>query len=236
MRALYLDTAAVAVHLLGDAAVERAWGGVSVLPDFEVGGLAAHLARSVLQVEWYLDAEIGEAEPITAPEYYAGLLGVTEPDSALNRGVRQRAEEVAAEGHAAVLGRTLAALGRLQARLPAEAGDRRVEALGRVLSLDEYLKTRLVELTVHMDDLALSLGLPRLCTRRRPLRLPSRPSSRWQPCAAGHSSSSAPCLAPSGKHPTSSESSERPGALLSRHPIGLPRHRWATGLRLLRPR
>lgn len=160
MRALYLDTAAVAVQLLGDAAVERAWGGVSVLPDFEVGGLAAHLARSVLQVEWYLDAEIGEAEPITAPEYYAGLLGVTEPDSALNRGVRQRAEEVAAEGHAAVLGRTLAALGRLQARLPAEAGDRRVEALGRVLLLDEYLKTRLVELTVHMDDLALSLGLP----------------------------------------------------------------------------
>ena len=160
MRALYLDTAAVAVHLLGDAAVERAWGGVSVLPDFEVGGLVAHLARSVLQVEWYLDAEIGDAEPITAPEYYAGLLGVTEPDSALNRGVRQRAEEVAAEGHAAVLGRTLAALGRLQARLPAEAGDRRVEALGRVLSLDEYLKTRLVELTVHMDDLALSLGLP----------------------------------------------------------------------------
>jgi hypothetical protein len=160
VRALYLDTAAVAVQLLGDAAVERAWAGASVLPDFEAGGLAAHLARSVLQVEWYLDAEIGDAEPITAPEYYAGLLGVTEPDSALNRGVRQRAEEVAAEGHAAVLGRTLAALGRLQARLPAEPGDRRVEALGRVLLLDEYLKTRLVELTVHMDDLALSLGLP----------------------------------------------------------------------------
>ncbi len=73
MRALYLDTAAVAVQLLGDAAVERAWASASVLPDFEVGGLAAHLARSVLQVEWYLDAEIGDAEPITAPEYYAGL-------------------------------------------------------------------------------------------------------------------------------------------------------------------
>ena len=160
MRALYLDTAAVAVQLLGDAAVERAWAGVSVLRDFEVGGLAGHLARSVLQVEWYLDAEIGDAEPVTASEYYAGLLGVTEPDSALNRGVRRRAEEVAAEGHAAVLGRTLAALGRLQARLPAEPEYRRVEALGRVLLLDEYLKTRLVELTVHMDDLAFSLDLP----------------------------------------------------------------------------
>ena len=29
-----------------------------------------------------------------------------------------------------------------------------------MLLLDEYLKTRLVELTVHMDDLAFSLDLP----------------------------------------------------------------------------
>ncbi len=67
MRALYLDTAAVAVTLLGDAAVERAWAGASVLPDFEVGGLGAHLARSVLQVEWYLDAGSATPSPSRPP-------------------------------------------------------------------------------------------------------------------------------------------------------------------------
>lgn len=66
---------------------------------------------------------------------------------------------MAVGGHAVVVERMVAALGRLRARLPAEPGERRVEALGRVLLLDEYLKTRLVELTVHMDDLALSVGV-----------------------------------------------------------------------------
>jgi hypothetical protein len=142
---------------LGDEAVEKGWAGTSVLPDFKVSGLAGHLARSVLQVEWYLDAELGNGQPITAAEYYAALAGVADPDSELNRAVRQRAKEVAVGGH-----RGRRAHGRragTTAGAPAaEPGERRVEALGRVL-LDEYLKTRLVELTVHMDDLALSVGV-----------------------------------------------------------------------------
>lgn len=78
----------------------------------------------------------------------------------MNRSVHQRGEEEAVGGQPVLVERTIAALGRLRGRLPGEAIDRRVEALGRVLLLDDYLKTRLVELTVHMDDLAISGGLP----------------------------------------------------------------------------
>ncbi|MDQ3574367.1 MAG: maleylpyruvate isomerase N-terminal domain-containing protein [Actinomycetota bacterium] len=159
MRNLYLEVATVTSELVADPSVADHWEEQSVLAQFAVGGLAGHLARSILQVEWYLDGEVADAPPMTASGYYASLVGVTDPDSELNTGVRRRGEEVASEGPAGLAARTAGALTRLTTRLPAEPGDRRVEAAGRVLLLDEYLRTRLVEMTVHIDDLALSVGL-----------------------------------------------------------------------------
>lgn len=159
MRKLYLQVATVTTELVASPSVAERWYDQSVLPHFGVGGLASHLARSILQVEWYLDADVGDAQPVTAGQYYAGLEGVHEVDSELNTAVRRRGEEVAVDGPAALAEHTAAALKRLGTRLPAEPDDRRVEAIGRVLWLDEYLKTRLVEMTVHIDDLALSAGL-----------------------------------------------------------------------------
>jgi hypothetical protein len=48
----------------------------------------------------------------------------------------------------------------LQGRLGSVDPRRRVTAFGRALEIDEYLKTRLIELTIHVDDLALSVRLP----------------------------------------------------------------------------
>ena len=50
----------------------------------------------------------------------------------------------------------------LARRLPDEDPARLLTVLGGqiTISLDEYLKTRLVELLVHVDDLAVSVGLP----------------------------------------------------------------------------
>ena len=159
MRDLYLEVAAIAAELVADPSVGDHWEDQSVLAHLGVGGLAGHLARSILQVEWYLDGQVADAPPMTASEYYASLVGVTDPNSELNEGVRQRGEETASEGPADLAERTAGALAGLNTRLPAEPGGRRVEAVGRVLLLDEYLKTRLVEMTVHTDDLALSVGL-----------------------------------------------------------------------------
>lgn len=158
MRELYLDVARLAAEVLADPTVARHWDGESVLAQFPVSGLAGHLARSVLQVEWYLDEDVPDARLVTAGQYYSDLVGVTDPDSELNVGVRQRGEEVALAGPQALAERTAATMERLRVRLRAEPADRRVGAVGRVLLLDEYLKTRLVEMTVHVDDLALSVG------------------------------------------------------------------------------
>ena len=159
IRDLYLQVAGVTTELLADPAVVAHWDDESILPQFAVSGLAGQLAPSVLQVEWYLDADVADAEVITAGQYYVGLVGVTDPASELNTGVRRRGDEEAMDGPNALVERTDAAVARLTTRLPAEPSNRCLNAFGRTLLLDEYLKTRLVEMTVHMDDLALSVGL-----------------------------------------------------------------------------
>ncbi|MFE7764704.1 hypothetical protein [Streptomyces sp. NPDC057438] len=76
------------------------WEKESVLPGLSVGGLAGHLARSVLQVEWFLDGPVVGAEPVSPVHYYARLLGTSVPDSALNVGVRDEAGQTAVLGEA----------------------------------------------------------------------------------------------------------------------------------------
>lgn len=76
-------------------------------------------------------------------------------------GVRERSEETAAEGPAAVAEQARSAWERLSRRLGEEPAGRRVAVLhrpGEEMLLDGYLQTRCVELAVHVEDLALSVG------------------------------------------------------------------------------
>ncbi|MFJ2024227.1 maleylpyruvate isomerase N-terminal domain-containing protein [Streptomyces sp. NPDC087897] len=161
-RTAYLLAAEQAVHLLAEAEVAHRWQKESVLPGMSVGALAGHLARSILQVEWFLDGRVAGAEPVTPVHYYARLTGTATPDSALNVGVRARSEETAAAGPEAVAGQARAAWQRLSVRLAEEPADRRVAVLhrsGEEMRLDGYLETRCVEFAVHLEDLALSAGV-----------------------------------------------------------------------------
>ena len=157
IRQAYLDAASIAVDLIGRRETGDKWNEDSILPEFTIRGLAGHLARSVLQVEWFLDMPQPEEPPITAVQYYAELAGVDDVASELNVGVRARGEETASGGWARLYLDAGNVLERLRARLPDVPPDTRVLAVGRSLLIDEYLKTRLIELTVHIDDLALSL-------------------------------------------------------------------------------
>jgi hypothetical protein len=162
IRQAYLLAAERAVRLLAAEEVARGWAQESVLPGMSVGGLAGHLANSVLQVEWFLDGPVAGAEPVSPVHYYARLVGTSVPDSALNVGVRARSEETATVGPAAVGEQARAAWQRLTRRLADEPADRRVSVLhrpGEEMLLDGYLQTRCVELAVHLDDLALSVGV-----------------------------------------------------------------------------
>jgi hypothetical protein len=159
VREAYLGAATVAVDLLGRRDLGDRWDEPSALPELSVRGLAGHLGRSILQVEWFLDMDEPDEAPISAVQYYAELTGVEDLDSELNVGVRARGEETAAGGWARLYLDCGNCVERLRGRLPGLDPARRVLAFGRALVIDEYLKTRLIELTVHLDDLALSLGV-----------------------------------------------------------------------------
>jgi uncharacterized protein (TIGR03083 family) len=138
----------------------------SALRQFSVRGLAGHLLRAMTSVETYLDRPppaAGEGSaPISAAAYYAQVLGAeTDIDSALHRSVRQRGLEAAPERPEDFVSEWSSVATRLVGRLEAEPPDRLMSVLGDlVLTLDEYLVTRLVEFVVHTDDLATSLGVP----------------------------------------------------------------------------
>ena len=161
VRDLYLEAGNAVLELVSRADVARAWNEPSALNELTVGALAGHLVRSILLVEQFLDRPEPEPPVITAIEYYAALQGMDDLHSDLNVGVRERAEETAAGGRDALVEQTAEALTKLRTRLATERETRLVEAFGeRALIIDEYLVTRLVEMVVHVDDLAVTLEIP----------------------------------------------------------------------------
>jgi hypothetical protein len=164
IRDAFLETAHEARDLLASRAVGQAWPEPSTLREMSVGALAGHLARCAIGVEDYLDGDAPEpgAAPLTADQYYTrGVALTSDIHDALNAGVRERGEQMASDGQGALVERVDAALARLGPRLPSEPVDRLVKAFaGSVMTLDEYLVTRTLELAVHIDDLAVSVGQP----------------------------------------------------------------------------
>ena len=159
---LYLTVARAAEAAIADPAVPRAWGQDSALDGYTVGGLAGHLARAILTVERYLDAPVPEAETTDAAGYFAHVLADHDPvTSDLHRAVRQRSAEASQDGPTALQQRLADARASLERRLATTPPDQPIAVLGDlVLPLSAYLETRLVELVVHLDDLAVSVGQP----------------------------------------------------------------------------
>jgi hypothetical protein len=160
----FLAAAAAVAPLLRAPELTARWNAPSALAEFATSGLAGHLARAVFNVERYLDAPVPAGAPmLDAVAYFrAGSLpDVDGLDGVVQRSIRERGEQDAAGGPADLADRYDAARGRLVARLAALPEDRPVVMFGRhVLPLGECLLTRLVELVVHADDLAVSLDLP----------------------------------------------------------------------------
>jgi hypothetical protein len=166
IRRTFLDTTAVAIRLLSAPEIAARWDQPSALEEFRMRGLVGHLVRATTSVEHYLDQDMragGElnGEPIEAPQYYS--IAVEDPNikSSLHQAIRQRGEEAAAGAPAATVDRLASCATRLEERLETEPADRLVSVYrGMVLRLDDYLVTRLIELVVHIDDVAVSAGLP----------------------------------------------------------------------------
>jgi hypothetical protein len=156
----YLSAAATVAGLLRSPALAASWTSPSALAEFRISGLAGHLARGVFTVEKYLAAPAPAGGPTAdAASYFVAVAGDPDLSSAANRQIRDRGELDAGAGPDDLAGRYDTALARLAAELPGIPPDRPVPMVaGHVLSLHDCLLTRLVELLVHADDLAVSIG------------------------------------------------------------------------------
>jgi hypothetical protein len=162
IRDQYLTAARTALALAEDDAVATAWTGPSALTGFTVGGLTAHLLQQITSVTAGLAADHAGKATVGLFEHYdrAAWLGA-DLDNDYNTGIRNGGENAAEAGPETVLAEAASALAALETALPAMDG---TETSGNTrwpyaMSLDDFLRTRIMELVVHGDDLACSAGI-----------------------------------------------------------------------------
>jgi Mycothiol maleylpyruvate isomerase N-terminal domain len=158
----YVIAAVSVIELLSRDEVASGWDQPSALDEWTVAGLAGHLAGQVFSGVELLEAEPPDQLPIAVDEHYARAAWVTATlDEAVNVGIREGGDANAAAGHAHLVGRVVAARERV-AELLSSAPENRVVLIpwqGWALALDDFLLTRMMEIAVHSDDLAVSVGV-----------------------------------------------------------------------------
>ncbi|WP_460498789.1 maleylpyruvate isomerase N-terminal domain-containing protein, partial [Glycomyces tarimensis] len=162
IRKQYLTGAQTALDLLADPAVAQGWERASALTGFTVGGLAAHLGAQIVSGREALDTDATGKEVVGVLEHFerAAWLGA-DIDSDYNSAIRNGGERAAAAGPATVHAEAKEALRVLHERLPS-LGDDAIGGTARwpyATGFDDFLITRMLELVVHADDLAYSVGL-----------------------------------------------------------------------------
>ncbi len=162
-RELYLSVADTAAELLGAPEIADRWHQPSALAKLSVQGLAGHLAGQV----FFIPAVLAEAEPsepaISIHEYYGRVSWIgSDLDTPFNQAIRSGGEEEAADGPAALAARVAACVEELRGTLPTVPHRlvRRPTWGPWSISLDDFITSRILELVVHSDDLAYSVGLP----------------------------------------------------------------------------
>lgn len=155
--------ASIALDLLGQQEVADRWAQPSALPQMSVGALACHLGRQPVRAAELLPVTAGGLPVLgSADAHYRRAVWVTatSPDDPVNDRSADDAE--AARGAAALLERGGAALDTVRELLRHGAAEDVVPIpwQGWALRRDDFLLTRLLEIVVHSDDLATSVGVP----------------------------------------------------------------------------
>ena len=163
---LFPEVARVAADLVRHPEVARRWDDESACAGMTVGGLANHLAGQAANVVRLFAEAPRDAEPITALEHYRRAAWVhTGLDEEANVEVRTSADELAASGPADLEERLVADLAGLPSALAPVLDGRRdpdtvfIPWQGWSLSSADFVLTRTMEVLVHSDDLAASIGV-----------------------------------------------------------------------------
>jgi hypothetical protein len=144
--------------------VAEAWDRPSALEGMSVGALAVHLAGGLLLVSdaWHDRERWSEDDPVPLLEHYRRSAWVAAgPGDEANVAIRESAGRDAAAGPAAMRDAVEAALADLESLPGAERLPVAVQmAWWRwSLSFEDFLVTRMMEIVVHSDDLAVSVGI-----------------------------------------------------------------------------
>jgi hypothetical protein len=161
IRDAFLSAGEISATLLREPALSARWSDPSALADFSVAGLARHLANQVTRTVPILAAAPGNSA-VPVLEHYTRNIWVTSGlDGGDNVRIRRQGEQAAAGTTARALADEVdAALAELRRVVPAEPVERVVDLHDWGLTVDDFLLTRVMELVVHTDDLAVSLGVP----------------------------------------------------------------------------
>jgi hypothetical protein len=160
-RHAYLTAVDSVADLLARTEVVAAWESPSALPEWSVGGLAGHLAGQAVHTVDRLREEPG-SDPIPLDEHYARAAWVTASvGDEVSAGIRSGGDRMATGGPAGLLADVGAARSLLPELLSSTDPDRPVLIpwQGWSLRRDDFLTTRMMEITVHSDDLAASVGI-----------------------------------------------------------------------------
>ena len=153
--------AAVALEEIQRSEVRDQWLLPSALPKMSIGALACHLGRQVVRAAELLPVatDLPPLDCVDTHYHQAAWVMSTSPDDPPND--RSTDETAAAHGADVLADRCSGALQTVR-RLLADGTARDVVAIpwqGWSLRRDDFLLTRMLEIVVHTDDLALSVGV-----------------------------------------------------------------------------
>jgi hypothetical protein len=158
----FLSAATIALTLIRQPDVADRWTQRSALPKMSIGALACHLGRQICRAAELLPVVADLPTLGSADGHYARAAWVmsTSPDDPVND--RSTDDTEAVLGPSALQDRTAAALQTVRDLLFA-SNAREIVSIpwqGWSLRRHDFLLTRLLEIVVHSDDLAVSLELP----------------------------------------------------------------------------
>jgi hypothetical protein len=162
-RTEFVDACHTVFRLAGRPEVAEAWDTESACAGMTVGGLTHHLLAQVRHVANSLATPATVDAPIPLFEHYARAEWVSAaPEDEANTSIRDGGNDAAALGRDAVLAEIAPLLDRLPEllRTPRDPDTVNISWQGWALTTDDFLVTRSMELVVHSDDLAASVGLP----------------------------------------------------------------------------
>jgi hypothetical protein len=157
-----VEACAALTGLVGSVEVAAAWGSESALPGMTVGGLTRHLvSQPECAVEFLAAPAPAAVETVTITEYYDRVDWLLPPrDAEENTSIRDDFNAMAAGGLEESRAILRASVAALPAAIRATGPTTYVPWQNCALALDDFLVCRLLELVVHADDLAVSVGRP----------------------------------------------------------------------------